>query len=81
MEDFKKAAGLRDSIKAETARDPVACLLAQLKARLISLTNAHTHTHRTVCWSGEQISLLLPHCLLCASLEIDITHKRVYTYT
>lgn len=69
MEDFKKAAGLRDSIKAETARDPVACLLAQLKARLISLTNAYTHTHRTVCWSGEQISLLLPHCLFFAFLS------------
>ena len=31
MEDFKKAAELRDSIKAETAREPVARLLAQLK--------------------------------------------------
>ena len=32
MEDFKKAAELRDSIAEETARDPVARLLAQLKA-------------------------------------------------
>jgi hypothetical protein len=31
MEDFKKAAELRDSIKAETAREPVARLLAKLK--------------------------------------------------
>eukprot|EP00802_Teleaulax_amphioxeia_P006981 Tamp_06987.p1 GENE.Tamp_06987~~Tamp_06987.p1 ORF type:complete len:602 (-),score=121.70 Tamp_06987:28-1833(-) len=31
MEDFKKAAELRDSIKAETAREPVARLLAELK--------------------------------------------------
>ena len=32
MEDFKKAAELRDSIAEETGRDPVARLLAQLKA-------------------------------------------------
>ena len=31
MEDFKKAAELRDSIKKETARDPVARLLSDLK--------------------------------------------------
>jgi hypothetical protein len=31
MEDFKKAAELRDSIRTETARDPVARLLAELK--------------------------------------------------
>ena len=50
MEDFKKAAELRDIIKAQTLKDPVASLLGELKARFLSVC---------VCWGGGGRVLVL----------------------
>lgn len=51
MEDFKKAAELRDLIKDMTQKDPVARLLAQLQASTISLRFATFFLTSSLCTS------------------------------